>query len=160
MEETTWAGWIITIVWHMQSTYTGVYARGGPTNTDGPHDLSEIANRKPADRRGVAHAPMHGYATASTPTLSPRHMSADCGTRSRLSSGHGGPSSFGGGLGPSLSCNLSTSTPNASRRTSCAGRLSIGHGNHGPYPEKSCVSPAMMQHPDWDLLGVVPCIPG
>jgi hypothetical protein len=38
----------------MQSTYTGVYSRGGPTNVDGPKDLSGITNRKPANARGVA----------------------------------------------------------------------------------------------------------
>ncbi|CAG9465979.1 unnamed protein product [Pedinophyceae sp. YPF-701] len=38
-----------------KSTYTGVYARGGPNNFDGPAtgDLSHITNRKAADVRGV-----------------------------------------------------------------------------------------------------------
>eukprot|EP01062_Namystynia_karyoxenos_P027180 TRINITY_DN20943_c0_g1_i1.p1 TRINITY_DN20943_c0_g1~~TRINITY_DN20943_c0_g1_i1.p1 ORF type:complete len:477 (+),score=107.35 TRINITY_DN20943_c0_g1_i1:90-1433(+) len=34
-------------------TYTGVYARGGPTNVDHPADLSGITNRSPADVRGI-----------------------------------------------------------------------------------------------------------
>ncbi len=37
----------------MQSTYTGVYANGGPTNVDGSGDLSELCDRTPADARGV-----------------------------------------------------------------------------------------------------------
>eukprot|EP01060_Flectonema_neradi_P011805 TRINITY_DN1878_c2_g1_i1.p1 TRINITY_DN1878_c2_g1~~TRINITY_DN1878_c2_g1_i1.p1 ORF type:complete len:170 (+),score=26.20 TRINITY_DN1878_c2_g1_i1:50-511(+) len=37
-----------------KSTYTGVYGKGGPTNTDlGTSDLSNITNRAPADVRGV-----------------------------------------------------------------------------------------------------------
>jgi hypothetical protein len=40
-------------VWALQSTYTGVYARGGPTNVDGKGDLSELCDRTPADARGV-----------------------------------------------------------------------------------------------------------
>ena len=38
----------------MQSTYTGVYAKGGPTAVDNPKDLAGITNRKPANNRGVA----------------------------------------------------------------------------------------------------------
>jgi hypothetical protein len=37
----------------LQSTYTGVYARGGPTNVDPSRDLSAILDRSPADLRGV-----------------------------------------------------------------------------------------------------------
>lgn len=37
-----------------QSTYTGVYARGGPTNVDGNKDLSSLCDRTPADNRGVS----------------------------------------------------------------------------------------------------------
>ena len=37
----------------LQSTYTGVYANGGPTNVDGNGDLSELCDRTPADARGV-----------------------------------------------------------------------------------------------------------
>ncbi|CAK0780932.1 hypothetical protein CVIRNUC_005226 [Coccomyxa viridis] len=36
-----------------KSTYTGVYANGGPTNVDGTGDLSELCDRTPADNRGV-----------------------------------------------------------------------------------------------------------
>ena len=37
-----------------KSAYTGVYSKGGPTNTDlGTSDLSNITNRAPADVRGV-----------------------------------------------------------------------------------------------------------
>lgn len=36
-----------------QSTYTGVYARGGPTNTMVPKDLSSYLDRSEADVRGV-----------------------------------------------------------------------------------------------------------
>lgn len=37
----------------MQSTYTGVYARGGPTNIEASVDLSSYLDRSEADVRGV-----------------------------------------------------------------------------------------------------------
>ena len=37
----------------MQSTYTGVYSRGGPTNVDPSKDLSSLLDRSDADVRGV-----------------------------------------------------------------------------------------------------------
>ena len=37
----------------LQSTYTGVYANGGPTNVDGKGDLSELCDRSSANVRGV-----------------------------------------------------------------------------------------------------------
>ena len=37
----------------LQSTYTGVYANGGPTNVDGKGDLSELCDRSDANVRGV-----------------------------------------------------------------------------------------------------------
>jgi len=37
-----------------QSTFTGVYARGGPTTVDGDKDLSQLCDRTPADARGVS----------------------------------------------------------------------------------------------------------
>lgn len=36
-----------------KSTYTGVYAKGGPTNVDRSRDLSGLCDRTPADVRGV-----------------------------------------------------------------------------------------------------------
>jgi len=36
-----------------KSQYTGVYARGGPTNVDGKITLSNLADRSGADARGV-----------------------------------------------------------------------------------------------------------
>ncbi|KAK9838481.1 hypothetical protein WJX81_002091 [Elliptochloris bilobata] len=36
-----------------KSTYTGVYARGGPTNVDPSKDLSALLDRSPADVRGI-----------------------------------------------------------------------------------------------------------
>ena len=36
-----------------KSTYTGVYAKGGPTNVDGGKDLSGLLDRSDADVRGV-----------------------------------------------------------------------------------------------------------
>ena len=39
----------------MQSTYTGVYAQGGPTNVDRSPDLSNLLDRSSADVRGVKH---------------------------------------------------------------------------------------------------------
>jgi len=43
------------VKWHDdRSTYTGVYAKGGPTNVDKDkvRDLSQLADRSPADPRG------------------------------------------------------------------------------------------------------------
>jgi hypothetical protein len=146
----------------MQSTYTGVYARGGPTNTDGPKDLSQITNRKPADNRGVARAPAHGHAAASTPALTPRRMSTDPAARSRSSNGN---SFFGGSfMSPSLSCtgSLTTSMLDTTRhRSHGTPRYSLGGGGTPRYSlgggvstEKSAVSPALMQLPGWESLGV------
>ena len=36
-----------------QSTYTGVYARGGPTNVDPSKELSALLDRSEADVRGI-----------------------------------------------------------------------------------------------------------
>ncbi|CAL5221465.1 g3660 [Coccomyxa viridis] len=36
-----------------KSTYTGVYANGGPTNVDDKGDLASLCDRSPADNRGV-----------------------------------------------------------------------------------------------------------
>ena len=36
-----------------QSTYTGVYAKGGPTNVDASGQLSDLLDRSPADVRGI-----------------------------------------------------------------------------------------------------------
>lgn len=38
---------------HVQSTYTGVYAKGGPTNVDASGNLSDLLDRSPADVRGI-----------------------------------------------------------------------------------------------------------
>ena len=45
--------WGLSAALDAQSTYTGVYANGGPTNVDGPSDLSELCDRSSADNRGV-----------------------------------------------------------------------------------------------------------
>lgn len=37
----------------VQSTYTGVYAKGGPTNVDASGQLSDLLDRSPADVRGI-----------------------------------------------------------------------------------------------------------
>lgn len=37
----------------MQSTYTGVYSRGGPTNVEPSRELSDLLDRSDADVRGV-----------------------------------------------------------------------------------------------------------
>ena len=44
----------MTICCLTQSTFTGVYARGGPTNVDGDRDLKQLCDRTPADARGVS----------------------------------------------------------------------------------------------------------
>ena len=40
-------------MFNAQSTYTGVYANGGPTNVDDKGDLASLCDRSPADKRGV-----------------------------------------------------------------------------------------------------------
>ena len=37
----------------LQSTYTGVYANGGPTNVDNKGGLADLCDRSEADVRGV-----------------------------------------------------------------------------------------------------------
>ncbi|KAK9829714.1 hypothetical protein WJX72_007506 [[Myrmecia] bisecta] len=37
-----------------KSTYTGVYANGGPTNVDGNKDLKSLCDRSSADVRGIS----------------------------------------------------------------------------------------------------------
>ena len=44
---------LLTLLMCEQSTYTGVYANGGPTNFDGNKDLSSLADRSAADVRGI-----------------------------------------------------------------------------------------------------------
>lgn len=44
---------MLTVSDVLQSTYTGVYAKGGPTNVDGKGDLSELCDRSDANVRGV-----------------------------------------------------------------------------------------------------------
>ena len=44
----------IFVLLHMQSTYTGVYAAGGPTNVDSSKDLKDLTDRSPANIRGVS----------------------------------------------------------------------------------------------------------
>jgi p25-alpha len=36
-----------------KTTYTGVYAKGGPTNVDGVKDISQLCDRSAADVRGM-----------------------------------------------------------------------------------------------------------
>ena len=38
----------------MQSTFTGVHARGGPTTVDGERDLRNLCDRTAADVRGIS----------------------------------------------------------------------------------------------------------
>ncbi|KAL3132079.1 hypothetical protein ABBQ32_008689 [Trebouxia sp. C0010 RCD-2024] len=54
-----------------KSLYTGVYARGGPTNIEPSNELSALLDRSPADVRGVkfsgspgVHSPLSGSMTA------------------------------------------------------------------------------------------------
>ena len=124
----------------MQSTYTGVYGRGGPTNVDRPKDLAGIANRKPADSRGVALPFRRASDAAATPRgrpldsaraartdVSPTASVRSGALMSRASSMMGGPEprtararpSFGGGAA-TLSF---MSEPRSGR-----GRPSIGGG--------------------------------
>lgn len=46
-----------------QSTYTGVYARGGPSNVEPSNELSALLDRSPADIRGVKYNGSPGEAT-------------------------------------------------------------------------------------------------
>ena len=40
----------------LQSTYTGVYARGGPSCIEEDRSLSSLLDRSPADIRGVKYS--------------------------------------------------------------------------------------------------------
>ena len=62
--------------WNLQSLYTGVYGKGGPTSVDmDPTSLASLCDRTPADARGVKvckaagrrHSPSHkGVARADS----------------------------------------------------------------------------------------------
>lgn len=56
----------------VQSTYTGVHARGGPTTVDPSKDLSALLDRSESDVRGVKKAVA---ADGDTPPLSVRSSS-------------------------------------------------------------------------------------
>ena len=43
----------MTVGLDTQSTYTGVYAKGGPTNVDASGQLSDLLDRSPTDVRGI-----------------------------------------------------------------------------------------------------------
>lgn len=54
----------------LQSTYTGVYAKGGPTNVDSdPSSLASVCDRSPADARGVKVASAAGSRRATAEQL-------------------------------------------------------------------------------------------
>ena len=103
----------------MQSTYTGVYSRGGPTNVDRPKDLSGIANRKPADQRGVALPFRRAFELAQ-----PRGRSAGVARSARLD---GSPTaSVRSGALTSRASSIMGGEPRTAR-----GRPSFGGGTSG-----------------------------
>lgn len=60
----------------LQSTYTGVYARGGPTNIEASVDLSSYLDRSKADVRGVKKVrgtviPFSSSPTGASPSTPP-----------------------------------------------------------------------------------------
>jgi hypothetical protein len=61
----------VVLLHPVQSTYTGVYARGGPTNTDmDPTNLGALCDRSNADVRGIKmrHPARRTTGHDSTPT--------------------------------------------------------------------------------------------
>ncbi|KAK9845950.1 hypothetical protein WJX81_006732 [Elliptochloris bilobata] len=44
---------LLTAAGGRNSTYTGVYAKGGPTNVEASGQLSDLLDRSPADVRGI-----------------------------------------------------------------------------------------------------------
>ncbi|KAK9820323.1 hypothetical protein WJX72_008971 [[Myrmecia] bisecta] len=60
-----------------KSTYTGVYARGGPTNVEPSNDLSALLDRSDADVRGV---PLRKTLSISDPPLSARGPMSPAGS--------------------------------------------------------------------------------
>lgn len=59
----------------LQSLYTGVYSRGGPTNTEPSNELSALLDRSPADVRGVKFSGSPGMSLGI----------ADCAGQARVS---------------------------------------------------------------------------
>ena len=57
----------------LQSLYTGVYSRGGPTNIEPSNELSALLDRSPADVRGVKFSGSpgvsHGIAELCSPSI-------------------------------------------------------------------------------------------
>jgi hypothetical protein len=135
----------------MQSTYTGVYSRGGPTNVDRPKDLAGITNRKPANNRGVAlpfnkrgdltarSAPLGSRTASLAAAATPRRTSSGAGRSSRL----GSPSSsmHGGVLTPMQSAGSMMEFPRSARRRSSSGGAAL-------------TPPMVEQLPGWENLSV------
>jgi hypothetical protein len=139
------------LFWLVQSTYTGVYSRGGPTNFD-PKDLSGITNRKPADARGVQRP----HSARGTPTPTPRRHTSDTSTiRARRQSLAGG--GLSGMISPSVSSAgglINTlSMPDSARRTppNSARRMSITSQQLSE--RMPATSPGPTQIVGWESLG-------
>ena len=47
-----------------QSTYTGVYKKGGPTNVEPGRQLSDLLDRSPADVRGIKRSTLAAQVSA------------------------------------------------------------------------------------------------
>lgn len=66
----------------VQSTYTGVYARGGPSSVEPSNELSALLDRSPADIRGVKYTgspgqlPQHWRHCCRMQTKLPMHVCA------------------------------------------------------------------------------------
>lgn len=122
----------------MQSTYTGVYKRGGPdTMVGGAKSLQQITNRKPADARGVEFS---RYTGPFDQTLPRRHVSDTTAQVKNL--GAGLPL-----LTPSMMSTLPTSLsmPEPSRRAATL--------NNSVHVSERTLVTSTHQIQDWDDLG-------
>jgi p25-alpha len=126
----------------LQSTYTGVYSRGGPTNIDRPKDLSGITNRKPANNRGVALP----FRSTAHPMATPRGAGApSSGYTPRrptppqrgAGTGYGGAASFMGSFMGGASAPLAGAHAGQSPGQSLMGAASIATTGAGGTPRTS-----------------------
>jgi hypothetical protein len=96
-----------------KATYTGVYARGGPTTVDAdPASLAAVCDRSQADVRGVSAA--MGVATTATAGMLPA-VAAAAGSSKRLRSGTASAASSARALGSSAARALTAASSSSKR---------------------------------------------
>lgn len=72
-------GWYLTpVCCSAQSTYTGVYKKGGPSTVEPSKDLSALLDRSPADVRGIKKSTLAQQGTSPLAGVQTRALAAYC----------------------------------------------------------------------------------